>query len=189
MRRTIFFIDDGFLAKLRKSFGRGKYLKINIVDFCKMLARKQGLVCDGIYYYTAPPFCSSRPSDTERKMKDGYDRFVRKMEKVGVNVCEGRCQRLRRDGKFVYRQKGVDVLLAIDLVSLPIKMKLDRVILIASDSDFVPAVNRLREFGVKTVLYTYYSRKRGSDFSWSNDLIKCVDKYVCFEKENFVDGK
>jgi uncharacterized LabA/DUF88 family protein len=188
MRRTIVFIDAGFINKLSKSFGGGRYLKFDILSFSRRLAKKQGLFCSDIYYYLAPPFSSSRSSDLEKLRRERYDKFVKKMRELGVNVCEGRCQRLKESGEFVYRQKGVDVLLAIDLVSLPLKFKVDEVILIASDSDFVPAIRRLREFGVKTVLYAYYNRQRGGDFSWSNDLIKSVDRYAVLCREDFVDG-
>ena len=35
MDKTLVFIDDGFLSKLSKHFGNGKYLKIHRKDFSK----------------------------------------------------------------------------------------------------------------------------------------------------------
>ena len=49
-------------------------------------------------------------------------------------------------------QKGVDMRLGIDLVQLATKRLVDHVVLIAGDSDFVPAVKIARREGVKIIL-------------------------------------
>lgn len=49
-------------------------------------------------------------------------------------------------------QKGVDMRLGIDLVQLATKRLVDQVVLIAGDSDFVPAVKIARREGVKIIL-------------------------------------
>ena len=190
MEETIVFIDDGFLAKLSKYFGNGKYLKFNRIDFSKNFAGKQSLVCEKIFYYTAPPFQSEPPTKDEELRKKGHDNFVKKLSKSGeVIIREGRVQRLKIDGKFIYKQKAVDSLAIIDLMSIPLKYSnVKKIILVSSDSDFVPAVESLREFGVKTILYTYYEKRRDSNFSRSNELIKCVDKYVLLTKEDFINA-
>ncbi len=183
---TLFFIDEGFLSKLSKYFGSGKYLKFDKILFAINLAKKEKLNCNSIFYYTAPPFQSSVPTKEEESRKDGYDRFVNKLRKKGIIVREGRCQRLKIDGKFEYKQKAVDVFLAMDLTNVPVKYPdVKRIILIASDSDFVPVIKNLEEQGIKTILYTYYQKKRNTNFSRSNDLIKSVHKYVLLSKEDF----
>ena len=73
MDDTIVFIDAGFLSKLSKHFGNGKYLVYNLVDFSRNLSKKQNLNCKKIFYYTAPPFLSQRPSPEEIKKKKYYD--------------------------------------------------------------------------------------------------------------------
>jgi len=60
-----------------------------------------------------------------------------------------------------------------------------RIILIASDSDFVPVINNLKRRGIKTILYTYYEKGRKSTFSTSNELIQSVNRYVLLKKEDF----
>lgn len=183
---TLVFIDANFLSKLSKHFGKGNYLVYDLIKFSDYLARKQKLNCKNIYYYTAPPFQSDKPSEEEEKKKDGYDRFLNKLVKRGVIVKEGRCQRLKCNEDFVYKQKAVDVLLAMDLTNIPIKYpKIKRIILISSDSDFVPVIKNLEENGIKTILYTYYEKIRDTPFSRSNYLIKSVYKYKLISKEDF----
>lgn len=100
------------------------------------------------------------------------------MRERKVVVREGRCQRLKINEKFEYHQKGVDVLITMDLTNIPLQYpEVKRIILISSDSDFVPVIKNLEKNGVKTIVYTYYEKNRNSQFSRSNDLIKSVYKY------------
>ena len=186
---TIVFIDEAFLSKLSKYFGNSKYLKFDRMLFAKNIARKQKLKCKHIFLYIAPPFQDPTPSKEEEKKKEGYDKFIYKLKERGIFVREGRCQRLKIDGKFEYFQKAVDVLLAMDLTNVLIGFPyIKKIILISSDSDFVPVIKNLNENGVKTILFTYYERGRKAIFSTSNELIKEVYKYVLITKEDFKEA-
>jgi len=186
-KETLVFIDDGFLAKLNKHFGSGKYIKFDKLAFSENLAIKQGLNFKHVFYYTAPPFQGKFPTEEEEEMKRGYDRFIAKLkEDKRITIREGRVQRLKVDGKFLYKQKAVDSLAIIDLMMVPLKYaQIKKIIIISSDSDFVPAIETLKEFGIKTILYTFYQRKRNTGFSRSNHLIKSVHKYVLLSKADF----
>lgn len=183
---TLVFIDAGFLSKLSNHFGKGKYLVYDIIEFSKNLSKKEKKNCKKIFYYTAPPFQSNNLAELEMKKKENYDKFIKKLIDKSVFVREGRCQRLKLDGNFIYKQKAVDILVTIDLMNVLINFKkIKKIILIASDSDFVPVIENLNENGVKTILYTYYNKKRDTNFSRSNDLIKSVHKYVLLSKKDF----
>ena len=67
IEETIIFIDDGFLGKLSKYLGGGKYLKFDRILFSKNLANKINLNCIKIFYYTAPPFRPNNPTPEENK--------------------------------------------------------------------------------------------------------------------------
>ena len=64
-----------------------------------------------------------------------------------------------------------------------------KIIFISSDSDFVPVIKNLEEKGIKTILYTYYEKKRDTNFSRSNYLIKSVNKYRILSKEDLLAAK
>lgn len=187
---TLVFLDEGFIYKLSKYLGEGKSIRFDRVDFSEKLAEKEGLICKKIFYYNAPPFQSGVSTEEEERRKEGYDKFIRSMQKYDkIVIREGRVQRLKVGGQFVYKQKAVDSLAIIDLMKVPLKYKdVKKIILIASDSDFVPAVESLKEFNINTVLYTYYEKKRNTNFSRSNELIKSVYKYVLLSKEDFEES-
>lgn len=56
------------------------------------------------------------------------------------------------DVRYEARQKGVDMRIGIDITSLSYKKAIDQIILIAGDSDFVPAAKLARREGIDFVL-------------------------------------
>jgi len=187
MEKTLVFIDCGFLSKVSKHFGGGTPLRYDLLKFSKNITGKEDLVFKHLFFYTAPPFQSSKPNKNEKVRKQKYDSFIKKLSiEDCITIRSGRCQRVKKDGKYVYKQKGVDTLLTMDLMQIPIKHnKIKTIILIASDSDFVPVIKELENMGIKTILYTYFDRKRGSMFSTSNQLLKSVSKFVQIKGKDF----
>jgi len=51
-----------------------------------------------------------------------------------------------------FRQKAVDMRVGIDIASLALKRQVDTIVLVAGDSDFVPAAKLARREGVKIIL-------------------------------------
>ena len=185
MTDTLVFIDEAFLSKLSKYFGNGNYIKFDRKKLGQLLAEYEKLKCSKIFLYIAPPFIDEKPEKEEELRKQGYDKFVRNLKEIGILVREGRCQRLKIDGAFSYNQKAVDVYLAMDLTNVPLKFpEIKKIILISTDSDFVPVIKNLEENNVATILYTYYEKNRKGIFSRSNHLIKSVHKYKIITKED-----
>lgn len=186
---TFVFLDGGFVSKLGQHFGEGKFLIYDIHKFSQNLAKKQHLNCQQIFYYTAPPFQSNNPTKEQEHKKEGYDKFIKKLKEKRIIVREGRCQRLIIDGKESFNQKAVDILLAIDLMNIPLQhTTIKKVILLTADSDFVPVIKELEKHNIKTILYTFYSKNRNMAFSRSNHLIKSVHKYAILSKEDFINS-
>ena len=72
------------------------------------------------------------------------------------------------DFEFNSQQKGVDMKIGVDIASLAYKKQVNQIILIAGDSDFVPAAKLARREGIDFVL----------DPMWSNireDLFEHID--------------
>lgn len=57
-----------------------------------------------------------------------------------------------QDFMFCAQQKGVDMKIGVDIASLAYKRQVDQIILIAGDSDFVPAAKLARREGIDFVL-------------------------------------
>jgi len=81
MEETLVFIDEGFIDKLSKFLGNGTRLKFDKLEFAKIISKEQNLFCKRLFYYTSPPFQSNPPTEKERKMKEGYDKFISSLSK------------------------------------------------------------------------------------------------------------
>ncbi len=54
--------------------------------------------------------------------------------------------------KYGVHQKGVDMKIALDIATLSLKGQVDQIVLVAGDSDFVPAAKQARREGVDFIL-------------------------------------
>lgn len=73
-----------------------------------------------------------------------------------------------KDFVFVSQQKGVDMRIGVDIASMAYKKQVNQIILIAGDSDFVPAAKLARREGIDFIL----------DPMWANiqeDLFEHID--------------
>ena len=57
-----------------------------------------------------------------------------------------------KDFSINFRQKGVDMKIGLDISSLAYKKQVDQIVLIAGDSDFVPAAKQARREGIDFIL-------------------------------------
>lgn len=185
MNETILFIDEGYLSSISKFFGKGKPLKNYIEVFAQKVAQEKNLVCKKIYFYTAPPYQSPKPTEEENERRARYDFFIEKLKNVKPEIIirEGRCQ---KDEKGQYHQKGVDTLLTMDLLKVAQKKEVSAIILITSDTDFVPVIKDIRaEHAVKVILAYFTDRRRKSSLSLSNHLWQACDEKVLIKKSHF----
>jgi len=184
------FIDSGFLSKLSKHFGKGKYINFKIKNLLENLYAKGNFSSEKVFFYTAPPFQSNNPPKEQAKRKEKYDSFRNSLINEGVIFREGRVQRLKINGKFIFKQKGVDTLLTIDLSHIREDYPhINKIILISSDTDFYPIIEDIKKRGIEVILYTYFDKKRGSPFSLSNHLLKSCSKWEKLTKQDFEDNK
>lgn len=74
---------------------------------------------------------------------------------ITKKLCNGSLnfdQLTEKDFAIDVKQKGVDMRIGVDISSLAFKKQVDRIILIAGDSDFVPASKQARREGIDFIL-------------------------------------
>lgn len=171
MARAVVLLDGGYLAKLLKDeFGEQR------IDHLKLSENlSAGYERLRTYYYDCMPYQSNPPTTNERRLVSDKTRFFKKLESLPrFDVRLGRLR--KRGGEFV--QKGVDVLLAVDLVRLSSKGQIQKAILLAGDADYVPAIQVAKDEGV--VVHLYHSQILGK---YSNELHDACDERTPITRE------
>jgi len=175
MDRYAVFIDGGYARKVLEQFNKPLvcYLK-----FSEYVAAGQERL--RTYYYDCAPYVSSPPTDEEKTKKAGFDCFVAALERLSrFQVRLGRLAKrgVFPDGTIDFEQKMVDILLAVDLVQLSVGHQIQRAVIMANDSDFVPAIRTARNAGTVVELY-YYRYPRPND-----ELLNACDDRILIDSE------
>lgn len=192
MEDTLIFVDDGFFGLVKKNFqkeeGKGKKYLQTFRNICK----KEKLNLKHIFIYTCPPYQSPKPTKKEDFLMSRYQNMTKMLRNKGwITLREGRCQKIINEhGEEEFSQKGIDALIILDMYDIKENYpNIKKIILIASDSDFVPVIERMKQKGIEIILYTYFDRKRHSRFSTSNQLLKVASRWVKLNKSYFEDSK
>ena len=83
-----------------------------------------------------------------------------------------------QDLSLQLQQKGVDMRIGLDIASLAYKHQVDKIVLIAGDSDFVPAAKLARREGVDFVLDALGGQIRDSLSLHIDGLRTCDNAYL-----------
>lgn len=147
------FIDGGYWAAvLRDEFDAAK------VDFGKLVEfMTAGSDLLRAYYYYCMPYQSNPPTQEEserygraRAFMDALSRIPRFEIRLGKLEFRGVRQ---SDGRPIFEQKRVDIMLGVDMVLLAAKQRIGRVAILTGDSDFIPALKVAKNEGILVHLY------------------------------------
>lgn len=189
VKQAAVIIDGAYLSRISKYFGHGKYLKYNIQTLAINLCRKRGYWCEDIFYHTAPPYQSEKPTSEQIKLKSSYDKFISKIQRglPTTWVREGRLQKTS-DG---FKQKGVDSNINTDLLKIAQRREHDAIIIITADSDFAPTISSIRkDYGTFVIIAYFTDLIRNSPFAMSNYLWQaCDDKILINKTDFFINNK
>ena len=167
MDKAVVFIDNGYFSKiLKKYFGEPDIAYETFSDLlCKDEYKRLRT-----YVYDCMPYQSNPPTSEEKKRYSRMDEFVHTIKNLPrFEFRKGRLQKIVVGNKVIFKQKMVDVLLSVDLVRLSWSKQIQAAILVAGDSDYVPAVEAARDAGVLVILY--YKKPV------HNELLEAVDEH------------
>ncbi len=170
-RSVMYFIDGGYLRdSLKSSIGwtsvnyEGLPYKFN-QEFIK--GRLQGEIIR-VHYYDA--ICEPNEPDYEEQ----------KVFFEGLNSIPFYEVKLANLVKLEngYRQKGVDVLLSIDLITKAYENHFDIAIMLVGDRDFLPLVKAVKNLTGKRVFGVVFDKR------YSEELYREFDKRLILTKDN-----
>ena len=140
---------SNFYFKL-KDLGLAKSLNFDFGKFANLLAGDLKIVNKSYYVGKV----RTDGSDKIQKLFDDQQKLLSKLTSSGWRYSLGYL--MKNDGKV--HEKGVDVSMAVDIVEMACKNKIDVFYLVSSDSDLLPAVKSAIRNG-KQVVYVGFSHK------------------------------
>ena len=156
--KVAIFIDGGYLDKIAKDEFN---VRIDYEKLSKELSLGKEIL--RTYYYHCEPYQSTPVTTEERERFSKAQKFhgaLIRLPRYEVKLGQLQCIR----GEF--RQKGVDTLLSIDIVNLAASSKISDVVLLAGDSDYLPAIKVAKEHGVNVTLYHSKERSHYHNALW-----------------------
>ena len=148
--KCIVLIDGGNFYHKLKDLKLHNLLKFDFSEFAKMLAHDQAIV-QATYYVG-----KVRTDGTKKaqRMFNNQRKLLAHLKRQSFNYSLGYL--MKADGE--YREKGVDVNIAVDMLVAVYENICDRIILVSSDTDLLPVINKAREKKMK-VEYIGFSHK------------------------------
>lgn len=181
MKKVAVLLDGGFVVKRLRAMLDGEYPNsTQVLEFARRCVR-DGEELFRIYYYDCPPFDGTsvnpvskeeidfsttpifeRLSTLQREISVADDVAFRKgmLNLNGWRLNRYRVRNVQRTGRPLeaedfepdLEQKRVDMKIGLDVAWLAIKNIVDAVILVAGDTDIIPAMDFARQQGVRVVL-------------------------------------
>lgn len=152
MDRVAIFIDGAYLDyTLRDDFHTPR---IDLGLLAQELSGGKEIL--RTYYYHCLPYQSDPPTTEEAERFGRMQSFISRINRLPrftVRLGKLAYRGSRDDGTPIFVQKRVDIMLGVDLVQLSTKRQVSSAVLVAGDSDFLPAVEIAREEGVLVHLY------------------------------------
>ena len=194
MSGCILFIDgENFLHKAEEVLKQENLIKdkaeLASIDFDKLFKQSlSGFKIQRKIFYAA----KLHPHPETKKKSEELIKFQRKLRNSLINqgfefTIFGNVRAQKVGKKVVFKEKGVDVKIAVDLVSLSCDKKLTTAILCSSDSDLQPAIKEVRERKTEVVYLGFEnSPNKGLTYTTNRTILLRNSEVVdsCSKKGN-----
>lgn len=167
---TAVFIDGGYLKKLL--YHDFNTMRVDYGKLVKEIAHPNTLF--RAYYYDCLPYQSNPPTPEESSRYGKARRFVdalRHINRFEIRLGKLAFRGIGQDGKPIFQQKRVDLMLGVDMALLSSKGKISSLALISGDSDCIPAVEAVKKESIIVQLWHGVS----SNTTPSQELMQCCD--------------
>jgi uncharacterized LabA/DUF88 family protein len=205
MLTHIGFVDAGFLKAEAARALRLPYYRVSPnAAGCVAWLERFGQRRESFSHLTATYWYDAAWGANHRRRGDGEERYFRAIArtrtlrlrlgrlserrprwqrelKAALRACEVDLARFEREMPLhpVVAQKGVDALLAIDLVTLSAERAFDAAVLISGDADHLPALERVKESGRRVVL----AYPHGAEASVAAELTTLADEVFELDRQ------
>lgn len=191
--RVMLFIDGYYLAKKISEKVDGTINYDALAKYLNTHARfdnRVGPIMIRAYYYDGKPdikdaenFAVENQEEAKQKIEDAIKTQDEELAKIRTtDLFDVRLGHAVLDGELEFRQKGVDLLIGIDMISKAYEGQYDVAVLVAGDSDFIELVQAVKHIGPR-VIGAYF------DQNIRKELTDSFDKRFVLSVENLTGNK
>ncbi len=168
LKNVNLFVDGGYLAKINTVYIKNYEIKHDIDPKTQRISldhrRFFDLICETLnfrrkwtYYFDCPWYTDKRSTPEENRKATRKKKFLNRLENfprttVELGYLQKTILQCKDEEKFVFRQKKVDILIALRIVDKVINKECMHSILMTGDSDFVPVVKMVQDYDGEVIL-------------------------------------
>ena len=187
MSNTILFIDgENFIYKIKEALKEKKIKKnaydLAVIDFNRLFENSlSGFTISRKIFYAAKLHIHPGTAKKSEELIKFQRKLRNNLVKCGYEfIIAGNVRAQKVGDKIIFKEKGVDVRIAVDLVSLACDKKLDQAILCSSDSDLQPAIREISKRNIETIYL-------GFEANPNKGLTYTTNKTILFRNSEIVD--
>lgn len=174
MSQTILLIDgENFIHKVKEILEAANVpSEVDAIDIDLENLFKNPLkglsISQKIFYGAKLHFHQDTPIKSKKLIK-AQRKLINNLKKYGYEfIMAGNVRGQRVGNKVIFREKGVDVRIAVDMVSFACDKKVKTIILCSSDSDLQPAISEIKKRGIE-VIYLGFENKPNKGITFTTD--------------------
>jgi len=191
MKRVLLVDGENFKGKI-KSVLMAKEVNDLIwheYDFKKLFDKTlEGLEINEVFFYFARIKDHPQSSEKSKQLIEEQRLLKTYLEGCGFKVIMAGSVRgnLDKNGVLIFKEKGVDVRIGVDMVVLACDKKVDSIVLASSDSDLQPAIKEVSSRGVECIYLGFEMQpNKGITYTTTRTiLIRNSEIIACKSKEN-----
>ena len=191
--KIMIFIDGHYLNKNIYDKVDGKIDYAALAHYLNIHARFDnfiGPIMIRAYYYDGKPdvrdienFEEQKREEVKKKIEYAIDNQEKKLTQIrNTDLFDVRLGHAVIMGNMEFRQKGVDLLIGIDMVTKAYDGQYDAAVLVAGDSDFVELVKAVKHIGPRVIGAYFENNIR-------KELIASFDKRFVLKVEDLIANK
>ena len=193
MARLAIFIDGGYYSALAEKHYKTRLGFPKLTEEVKaIVAAKTPEALDVLrtFYYDCLPYQSSTPTSLERQRygnKLGFFNYLDTLARVQVRRGWLAYRGQNKQGKPIFQQKQVDLLLGLDFAEQSMNGHLTHLALVAGDGDYCPAVEFAKAQSV--CVWLFHGPKVSpttGDSTYAESLWTCCDER-CEINQQFIN--
>lgn len=156
------FIDGYYLNKNIRDKSDGIINYSKLADYLNTQARFNrfiGPILNRVFYYDGKPdlkdvdlFEPEKQTEAKQKIESALKIQDEELDKIrNVDSFDVRLGHAVLSGNMEFRQKGVDLMIGIDMITQAYDKQYNVAVLVAGDSDFIELVNAVKYIGPKVI--------------------------------------